>query len=285
LRALTEKTPLHGKCDHGRAANSGNNDDLRNQEPSLAQLGASREEMSRLSGAEKAFIVSVHDVEPRFLPELSAIVEALHARIGATMSAAVVAEPAEKSGCSEFVSLVRENFQEIALHGYSHRSKLMWHPISLLTRGANEFSKLPAAEAQDRLRRGQIALSGLFGAPARVFVPPAWCRGAVTVNGAAREGFSITVTLRHLLTAAGKIPVATHSWDCGRVGVLGYASEWIGRLLAGIPCITMHPADVRRGFLTRGLRRVDRLLNAGCSPITFESYVSNILKEAGLFAG
>lgn len=233
----------------------------------------------RPSCLKTAFIVSIHDVEPGFLEEISAIVEALRARIGATMTAAVVAEPALKSPNSHFISLVREHFEEIALHGYSHRTNLAWHPISFLTGGANEFSRLPESEARERLRLGQKALGELFGAPARVFVPPAWCRGSVTVQIAAGEGLPITVTLRHLLTSKGKIPLATHSWDCGRIAILGYAGEWLGRLLTGIPCITFHPADVRRGFLSRGLKQVDSLLKAGLHPSTFVKCVSEILKE------
>ncbi|HUR47677.1 MAG TPA: DUF2334 domain-containing protein [Candidatus Saccharimonadales bacterium] len=229
---------------------------------------------------EKAFIVSVHDVEPRFLKEIMTIVEALRERVGTTMCAAVVAEPMAQPGSTRFGSWVKEHFEEIALHGYSHRSSLRWHPISILTGGANEFSGLPKAEALERLGRGQKALTCAMGSPARVFVPPAWCAGAVAVKGAAREGLSTIVTLRLLLTEEGRIPLATYSWDCGRPGLLGYAGEWLGGLLAGIPCITFHPADVRRGFLERGLSMVDRRLNEGRSPITFENCVNHFRAEA-----
>lgn len=233
---------------------------------------------------EKEFIVSVHDVEPRFQQELTAVVDALQPRVGKAMSAAVVAEPTEKFGSPDFQSLVKENFTEIALHGFSHQSRLRWDPISLLTNRANEFSWMPQSQAKVRLHLGQEALNRSLGAPASVFIPPAWCLGAITIQTAADAGLSAIVTLRRLLTREGRIPLAISSWDCGRMALLGYAGEWFGRVRSGIPCVTFHPADVRRGFLTRGIRMLDRLLERGFQPTTFAQLATRRKDPANLLS-
>lgn len=251
----------------------------------------------KASAAPKVFVVSLHDVEPRFVEELERIVDGLRTRVGRALSAAVVSAAVHRCGDNHFTAWVREHFQEIALHGYTHQSRLWWHPVSVLTGGANEFSGLSEEESREKLALGQEALSKLFGEPAKVFVPPAWCCGAAAGKPAAEVGLSMIATLRHLVPinsrVAGcqpsiqqvnrprdlRIPLQTFSWDCGRIAALGFAGEWLGRLLSGVPCVTFHPADVRRGFFQRGLKLVDQLLERGSEPVTFEGCAKHVFSQ------
>src|SRR5262249_60823887 len=54
------------------------------------------------------------------------------------------------------------------------------------------------------------------------------------------------------------------SWDVGWLASRSRLGELAGSLLAlrrdAIPCVTVHPADVRRGHLPHALARIRRLL-------------------------
>jgi hypothetical protein len=71
----------------------------------------------------------------------------------------------------------------------------------------------------------------------------------------------------------GAQPLATSSWDWGRLGWLGYGGEWTGELLRrtsknSIPCIAIHPIDVRRGYFARALTRIEALARNGYRAVT-----------------
>jgi predicted deacetylase len=225
-----------------------------------------------MSGGRK-FVVSVHDVAPAASDGIARILRELHPRVGTTISAAVIPAPFDRNRGASFAALVRSQCREIALHGFSHCCPKTFHPLGLLTDHCSEFIGLSPVEARARLQRGQDILRAVFGDPASVFVPPAWCSGPVTPTLAGGSGLSALVTWTHLLTRATTIPLAVYSWDCGRFAWLAYAGEFCGfirrHLGAGIPCVTLHPRDVSRSLLPRGLRVVDQLLRRGFSPATF----------------
>jgi hypothetical protein len=189
------------------------------------------------------------------------------------MSAAVIPAAFEGSQGARLADLVRSHCQEIALHGYSHRGRCRYHPLSWLTGNALEFQGLSPLEIQRRLQRGQRILREVFGQTASVLIPPAWWRGALTPAIAEDCECPVLVTLRSLETRTMKRSLAVYSWDWGRFAGLGYAGEFLGHMLcqlpSTIPCVVLHPHDVSRNLLDRALAVLDRLLRDGYSPTTF----------------
>ncbi len=217
--------------------------------------------------------MSLHDVTPEASEETTCILRELQPRVGTAISAAVIPAPFAQNRGTELAARVHGQCREIALHGYSHYGPAAFHPLWLLTGDCLEFIGLHPSEARARLQRGQDILRAVFRRPASVFVPPAWCAGAVTPAMAASFGLAALVTWTQLVMGKRRIPLAVYSWDCGRFAWLAYAGEFCGYLRrharAAIPCVTLHPRDVSRNLLARGLRVIDRLLRRGFSPATF----------------
>jgi predicted deacetylase len=221
----------------------------------------------------RPFVVSIHDVAPSSSGQVAHIVEALLPRVGTAMSAAIIPAGFSRGRGTQLAAFVRGNCREIALHGYSHQGNCHCHPLAWLAGNSTEFIGLPPVEILARLQRGQGILREAFGAAASVLLPPAWCPGALTPAMAQRAGCYVLVGLTRLSTPTTKRPLAVYSWDCGRFAALGYAGELLGRLRchlrAAIPCIVLHPCDIRRKLLGRGLAVIDWLLHNGFAPATF----------------
>ena len=221
----------------------------------------------------RKFVVSIHDVAPANREEFAQIMTELRPRVGNAISAAIIPLPFGRSPSADFAALVRSGCREIALHGYSHSGSCRFHPLTFLSGNSAEFLALSPIELQGRLRDGQRIVREVFGKISSVFVPPAWCSGALTPAIAKSCGLRVLVTLTSLSTSTRKFPLAVYSWDCGRFATLGYAGELFGHIRcfwrAAIPCVVLHPSDVSRNFFSRGLAIIDRLLRDGFSPATF----------------
>ena len=224
----------------------------------------------------KQFHVSIHDVTPSWQQTITVILDHLEPLLDGVVSGAVVpkwhGEPLTDAS-DNFVGLVKERFGQVLLHGYTHQRPEGWGPLTWLTDRADELAGLPAAAAIERLQQGQAIMQQVFDAPCRGLVAPAWQMGHLTPNMLKSAGISYAVGLTRLVNGAGgAVPLATWSWDAGRLAALGYITEWLGRLTFAIhrhalPCLVFHPADVERGFLHRGLRLIRTLLDAGYQPI------------------
>jgi predicted deacetylase len=221
----------------------------------------------------KRFVVSIHDVAPSSTNEIAGMITALRPRVGTTITAAMIPDAFNRRRGAQLAALVRSSCQEIALHGYSHQGQSRYHPLSLLTQNALEFHGLSPMEVQRRLYLGQQILQEVFGRPASVFIPPAWCRGALTPAIAEGCHCLVIAGLMFLETRSMRCPLTVYSWDLGRFAVLGYAGEFFGhivsRLRTAIPCVVLHPRDMSRNFFGRALAVIDRLIRNGFSPTTF----------------
>jgi predicted deacetylase len=223
--------------------------------------------------AARNFVVSIHDFAPGNSPALREIVNQVRPRVGTALCAAVIPAGFRGHPDAELAALVQSNCREIALHGYSHLTRRRLHPVALLTRNSSEFIGLSPEELRRRLQRGQSILQENFGQAASVLIPPAWCAGALTPAIAEDCGLPLLAGLTNLVSRAWKLPLAVYSWDLGRVGRLGIWGELLGHMScrrnAAVPCVVLHPADVSRNLLKRGLGLIDRLLAKGYSPVTF----------------
>ncbi len=213
------------------------------------------------------FSVCVHDVHPRFAPELSVIIAALRERLGERWSAGVVPLPDGKPWADRSL-LELLSGAELLLHGCTHRRHSR-SPVARWLGGADELVGLTAAAAAGRIARGVAAMTALTGEAPRGFLPPAWRMGAAEHPA----GLDFVVRLDRLVRRDGTVPLATFSWDVGPLRSVGWLGEGLGALLAlsrqRVPCIALHPADVRRGFLPRALERIDAL-SATHAPARFE---------------
>jgi uncharacterized protein DUF2334 len=226
----------------------------------------------------REFVISIHDVTPASRKELSEMVKQLRPRVGTAISAAVIPFAFGQSSSADVAALVHSHCREIALHGYTHSGRCRLHPLAFLSGNSTEFPGLSPVELQARLRDGQRILGEVFGQVSSVFVPPAWCPGALTPAIAKSCGLHVLVTLTSLSTPTRKVPLAVYSWDCGRFATLGYVGELFGHIRcfwrAAIPCVVLHPRDVSRDFFSRALAIIDRFLRDGFSPATFAEVAS-----------
>ena len=225
------------------------------------------------------FCVAVHDVHPRFAREIAATVRGLGPLVGRKVAAAVVPRwhgDRIDAADADFRDHVVESFDEVLLHGCTHRRARPGGLVSALTRASDELGGASRDETITKLQDGQAVLTEVFGERAAGFVPPAWVRGPVTASLLRDAGIHYLVGMFSLeWTSGAAIRLATWSWDLGAARALGYCGEIAGRaaramMPRAIPCVVLHPADVDRGFLPRGLRVIEALLGEGRRPLTFK---------------
>ncbi len=226
--------------------------------------------------ARSSFIVVIHDVADPFTSSVMTILKSLAPLVQRTVAVAVVPCWHGRTSLryeSAFHTYLREQCGEILLHGYTHQCRYLAHPLAMLTGNANEFSGLSRIDAYMRLKMGKMMLARWFDPPIHGFVPPAWQYGRLDRDLLGASGLSYGLRFFHLEPVYGPhLPLATWSWDTGRIAALGLLGELVGQVGQilhpdRLPCIVLHPADIQRGFLTRGLRLVQNLLNAGYCPV------------------
>ena len=229
-----------------------------------------------MTSSDGRFVVSVHDAWPANAPELSQILDAVRPLVGEVVSVAATPLPLgrpwpEDSG-KALVRVLRERVAEVLLHGLTHARPASLSPFSHLVGRNDEFARLPHDETVACLRRGRRMLDRV-GIDVRGVLPPAWRAGniAAALRGA---GLDFVVGMSCVRGPGGpSVPLATWSWDPGPVAPLANLLELWGTVLgcrrSAVPCVAIHPADVRRRFLPRATKRIEGLLRAGLRPATF----------------
>jgi predicted deacetylase len=220
------------------------------------------------------FLVCVHDVTPTFAAEIEAILAGLRGRIGRAVHLGVVPNwhgRAPLDASPAFLDLLRQSGGELLLHGYEHRAAGGGGWASPLTGGADEFSRLAPAEAIARIRRGCREIAAALRPP-RGFIVPAWQMGPVLQDWLTTNGLAYRIGYASLRFSTGmRCRLTTWNWDYSTREALNRLACWAGRAhrwlgAGGMPCLALHPADVRRGLLDESLRAVDALLAAGHQP-------------------
>ena len=222
------------------------------------------------------FLVCIHDATPAYTNETRLMIRDLAPLLGRRFSFAVVPNWHGEWPLAEhpdYCGLVRENSEELLLHGYFHQRRRGWGPTALLTEHADEMNALGPDDTRRTLDRGQHVFTQAFGAPARGFLPPAWQRGHVSLKDGDQLELDHVLGFFSLESRDGrKIPLATWSWNCGRWSWLGHVGHGLGWLLhsleRGVPMVAIHPADLERGFWPQTLHVTRQLLDAGYEPST-----------------
>jgi len=224
---------------------------------------------------ESPMLVVVHDVASVFLPELTYITQRLEPILGMRLSAAIVPRWRNQSGCRSNVRYrdLIARFPERLLHGWTHQSNGRLRPISLITDASDEFRGLNEAAVRSRIEQAQADFRELTGSDADGFLPPAW---QLPIPATQLSSLKFVMRFCRLESCQKKdtfFPLATSSWDWGRIGWLGHGGELIGTLLRrysrnAVPCVAIHPIDVRRGFFERAVSLIETLSRNGYQPAT-----------------
>lgn len=222
------------------------------------------------------FLVCIHDATPAYTRETRRMIRDLAPLVGRRLSFGVVPDWHGRWPLAEhprYCALVREAAEELLLHGYFHRRRGGWGPVTLLAEGCDEMNGLDPAATRQTLERGQDDFARAFGVPARGFLAPGWQPANVRRVDGPALGLAFVLGFLSLEPWAGPaVPLATRTWDCGRWGWLGHLGDGIGSLLHRlgdrVPTLAVHPRDLDRGFWPSILRLTGHLLDSGYEPIT-----------------
>lgn len=219
------------------------------------------------------FLVCIHNATPAYARETQRIIRDLAPRVGRRLSFGVVPNWNGEwplGAHPDYCRLIRENSDQLLLHGYFHRRRRGWGATSLLAHRSDEMNGLDLEETRRTIERGQHVFVEAFGEPARGFLAPAWQPGHVRRS---------TVGLEHLLGffsleswGGRRVSLSTFTWDCSRWSWTGHLGHGIGSLLhalnRGVPTLAIHPRDLAHGFWPAILRLTDTLLETGHEPST-----------------
>ncbi len=130
----------------------------------------------------KRFLVCIHDATPAYARETRVMIRDLAPFLDRRLCFGVVPNWCDEwplSAHADYCGLVRENSEELLLHGYSHQRQHGWGPATWLAEGGDEMNGLDPTETRRTLERGQRVFADVFGEPARGFLAPAWQLGHV----------------------------------------------------------------------------------------------------------
>ena len=227
----------------------------------------------------RSFLVCIHDATPAYARETRVIIRDLTPLLGRRLSFGVVPDWNGEwplAAHPDYCRLVQESSEELLLHGYFHQRQRGWGPTTLFAEGCDEMNGLDREETRLTLERGQRVFADVFGEPARGFLAPAWQLGHVRLG----KGKSVVPgEMEHVLgffslelRGGRSVPLATSTWDCGRMRWFGHLGHGIGWLLQslelGVPTLAIHPRDLERGFWPKILRLIKELLETGYEPST-----------------
>jgi predicted deacetylase len=223
----------------------------------------------------RRFLVCLHDSSPAFAREMESMIRDLAPLVGRTLSVGVVPNWHGQwplASHPDYCRWLRENADELLLHGCFHRRRRGGGPVTWLTNAGDEMNGLTLAETERTLAQGQAEFSDAFGEPARGFIAPAWQLGRVPLVGAHASGLSYTWKFFSIESRTSRIPVATWTWDCGRWGWLGHLGHGVGHvgqfIDRGLPVLAIHPRDLQRGFWPKILRLIEELRASAYEPAT-----------------
>jgi predicted deacetylase len=227
------------------------------------------------------FHVSVHDVVPSFRRELEVVCREVRALLGSCFSLAIT--PVWRG---ESIDPTRDRWlieeargAEVLLHGLTHAATGPSGPVGWLTGSMNELGALPHSQAMQRLREGRDRLLALGLSPAGS-VAPAWDHGALRPRDLEALGLAFAVSLFTVASTRRRVALATRSWDNDRFGAMALAGEALGAAVEWVspwkttPHVVLHPLDTRRGWLSRGIACIARMLDRGLEPGTLGQIVS-----------
>jgi predicted deacetylase len=131
----------------------------------------------------KRLFASIHDVSPRFEPQVDALYDRLSGLLGGPRLAMLVVpdfeDGAPLSANPAYAAKLRgwaAAGVEMFLHGWCHRddAKVRGFMQKHMTAGAGEFAQLTRDEANRRLTEGRKVVEDAIGQTVAGFIAPAW---------------------------------------------------------------------------------------------------------------
>ena len=228
---------------------------------------------------EREFIVCIHDACPQSSHLIIRIINNITPLVENIMTVAVIPQSYGipwRCEDQDLICELRERTTEILLHGLTHRRVGNCSPFSFLIEKADELVGLSVSETETLLKKGQHIMKNMFGSPAKGFVPPGWQFGKVTKTVLGKHNIDFAISLHYIIDTSGhRIPLAT--WFSGYVGeIVGYT---LCMRKDVVPCIVLHPKDVQRGFLPRGLRLIRSFIEQGYCPISFQDIYLRVNRQ------
>lgn len=238
----------------------------------------------------RKFCVVLHDVAAVFASELDLIVRQVKDLVDGNFSCAVVPQwhgHIDPAGLAKAVSICGD-CSEWMIHGMTHQRQTGGGLVSWLTAAADEFGGLKRAEIQERLLVSQQNIQTVTGSRPVGLVAPCWnlpvnaesLTGIDYVMGYNRlqpcfqDADSVSGARREKLAEPRKVVrLATWSYDWGRLGSVAslvncYPASRLRWTHDISPCVVIHPADVRRGWLPVAAQRIHKLLSLGYQSVT-----------------
>ncbi len=156
----------------------------------------------------RRLLASIHDVGPRFAPQVEALVDHLAPHVGLRLAMLVVpdhwgeAPLAADAGYARRLRAWADAGVEMFVHGWSHRDEApagVAAPAGAvgrlarrhMTAGEGEFAALPFAAALARMRQARAVVEDATGRAAAGFVAPAWLYSDGTRAALAEAGFAL----------------------------------------------------------------------------------------------
>ena len=106
----------------------------------------------------RPFLVCIHDATPASARETGAMIRDLAPLLGRRLSLGVVPNwhgQWHLSAYPDYCRQIRENADELLLHGYFHRRQRGWGPSTWLAEGSDEMNGLNAQETRRIIEIGR----------------------------------------------------------------------------------------------------------------------------------
>ncbi|MFZ4745306.1 MAG: DUF2334 domain-containing protein [Sphingomonas sp.] len=184
----------------------------------------------------KRLFASIHDVSPRFEPQVDALYDRLSRLLGSPRLAMLVvpdfedgaplsANPAYAAKLRDWAAAGVEMF----LHGWCHRddAKVRGFMQKHMTAGAGEFAQLTRDEANRRLTKGRKVVEDAIGQSVAGFIAPAWLYSADAKQALTDQRFALAEDHMRVWSPITGKTLATRP-------VITWASRTKGRVLSSL---------------------------------------------------
>lgn len=179
---------------------------------------------------------SIHDVSPRFGPQVDALYDRLSGLLGGPKLAMLVVpdyeDGAALAGNPVFAAKLRgwaDAGVEMFLHGWCHRddAKVRGFMQKHMTAGAGEFAQLTRDEANRRLTDGRKVVEDAIGRPVAGFIAPAWLYSNEAKQALTDQRFALAEDHMRVWSPVSGKTLATRP-------VITWASRSKGRVLSSL---------------------------------------------------
>ena len=157
-----------------------------------------------MPASRRLLLASIHDVGPRFEPQIDALADRLAQLLGGPKFAMLVvpdhwdeAPLARSSGFARKLRAWSDAGVEMFVHGWRHRDD-QFHAGRIarvrarhMTAGEGEFLGLSRNEALSRMQAGRIVIEDAIGRATAGFIAPAWLYGEGAMAALPDAGFAL----------------------------------------------------------------------------------------------